>query len=133
MNRDATAAPEPEIARPTDADLDVDLSGVTIRQVGLQDGVADIAFGGGCGSITAHGERHDVLGTFRGRFELLPAAGVPGADAAFFRCLATVDRWRHDGVPLRVIGAPGRMTVFMEDEQHWLPVSRVAPHRLDAT
>lgn len=120
------------LAQPGDPDLDFDCDNVTIVAVVVHGRTIVTGFSGGFGWWRCKD------GTIA-RFEPGdPNAGLTDGeitttlnhidDEAFDRYVAQLEEWRDRAAPLRMVCAPGRPSMIIEDREKWLPVPR-APRR----
>lgn len=118
------------VAKPGDADLDFDCDGITITSV-VRDGNHILI-----GARGGFGEWHNARGDFHAEpghptdriTEVTLSVGYADtriADHVYATFVSSRDR----AVPLRVTGAPGKMTAFIEDNRNWLPIARTIRER----
>lgn len=126
-----TVDPADRVAKPGDPDLDYDLDGVTITAVIAADEPRELlvrTIGGyGWWIDTATGERVDFP---PGDPDACVRDGEMGACMPTMpgwlwrRYVATLERWRDQATPLRIVSAPGRATLLIEGPSKFLPWPR---------
>jgi hypothetical protein len=118
------------LAWPGDDDLDVDLDNLTVLLVDADfvDQQLTVVLSGGFGTLVASGghrltiEPGDPHLRIRELGLRIPAATDP--TAVFGERVARFERWRQTSTPLRLVAAPGRQTVLMEDLTGWTAIPR---------
>lgn len=113
------------VAKPGDPDLDFDIDGLTITSV-VRDGNHILVGGrGGFGRWrNAQGIYNAAPGDTGAHLtEFTLAVGYANDDLAD-RVYNTFVDWRDRAVPLRMTGAPGKVSAIIEDADHWLPIVR---------
>lgn len=118
------------IAQPGDPDLDIDVDGVTLTAVVREGPHLLVAGSGGYGAwvgvdgepaVFAPGDESSKI------TELNLNGYFPNSDEEFLaEFSARLEQWRDQQVPVRICGAPGRMTTLIVDRDNWLPFPRRA-------
>lgn len=114
------------LALPEDPDLDYAVTSLTVTSVvTTETQELLVRLDGGTGWW--QGDRHSdaVECNVSGYFPDSP----PDLFAAF---AARLTRWRDSGVPIRICGAPGRMTLLIDDAGAFVPFPRCDHPRLDS-
>lgn len=115
-------------AQPGDSDLDIDIDGITLTAVVVDEQEILLRGEGGFGEfLSTQGER----ALFRpgeadeGVEEMEAHLYFPAVPSRLFdKLVDRLEDWRDRAVPLRLCGAPGRMFTLIENEARWLPLPR---------
>lgn len=113
-------------AEPGDPDLDIDIDGVGVIGVVVLGREVLVHIAGGLGRFksTETGRMEDIDEVVDSELRMQIREG----SETDFEALKTVlFDWQDRRVPLRIVGAPGKMFTIIEDRNRWLPFPR-NPH-----
>jgi hypothetical protein len=119
------------VASPGDGDLDLDCDNLVISGLLVLDNELSLELSGGIGAWSRPGEPPvavvpavaDLIENVRGCL----VVELPGDDTSRAyreRYIETLRQWEADATPLRLLGAPGRAGVLMEDALKWVVIPR---------
>jgi hypothetical protein len=121
-----------KIAKPGDPDLDLDIDGVTVTAVVVVGHELMVRTTGGWGTwISTDGTRFTaepadpdscvVEGQFNVAYPQYPKSAAEQA--------VHLEAWRDTATPLRICGAPGKLTTIIENNDRWIMLPRSDPDR----
>lgn len=117
-----SGAMETEFAGPDSDDLCCDIVDTVVQSViSFNDDEVMVTLTGGSGLLTVDGEacqweQFSSIELTGGFFEHPENAHVVGL------MTGVLEEWRDKGTKLRLLSAPGKITVLIEDEDNWLPI-----------
>lgn len=115
--------PTRQVARPGDADLDIDVDGITVRSFVRDGGDFIVVAEGGSGWWISGGKVAQVPTV--GEVQLAFGFKMrPGHEGVLDDIAGWLDRWALAGTPLRLVGARGKMAALIDRHGPALPIPR---------